>query len=436
MSSSEAQHHSLSDAFALYRSKRFAEALALARRICAANPDAALAWYLAGLCELAGNEPGLAATSLERAAAEDPGEAAYLEPLAIALLRLHRYADAARHLEILCRLAPTPQRHLMRGRACWRAGDYQDAVTAFRSASESASTPDAALALSKALQSLAEREQAGAVLRQALQRWPDNADLLINAGIDRFRDDAPSLAIDVFAAAVRVAPGHALAHCLLGITLSFAGRDQEANEHFRVAAQDPRTATRIDAFRYMQAAPATRYFGIYTDTLRYALAQSDNAGLALEFGVFHGRSINLIARYRDGPVHGFDTFSGLPEEWNPHNPAGSYSTGGRLPAVAPSVILHRGLFADTLPEMLAGTDEDVAFAHVDCDLYDSTLSALEPIAPRLRPGSVLLFDEFFGYDGWREHEYRALTEVCDRFSLRYAPLAYSLFDKQAAIRIL
>ncbi len=355
--------------------------------------------------------------------------------MAIALLRLHRYREAGERLEALCRIAPTAQRLLMQGRAWWRAGDYPAAVSCFRAADATAAEPEAALALAKALQSLGQREEAGATLQDALRKWPDDADLFVTIGVDRFRDDAPSLAIDAFAAAARLAPGHTLAHCLLGITLAFAGREDDASGHLEIAGSDSRTAATLDAFRYMQSAPASRHFGVFTDTLRFAVEQADPAGLALEFGVYHGRSVNLIARHWPGPVHGFDTFSGLPQDWNAANPSGSYSTEGRLPDVAANVTLHEGLFAATLPALLATTDAAVSFVHVDCDLYASTVSALEPVAPRLQKGSVLLFDEFFGYDGWREHEYRALTEVCHRFDLRFEPLAYSLFDKQAAIRI-
>jgi tetratricopeptide (TPR) repeat protein len=436
MSSTETQPNTLTRAFGLYRSKRFAEALELAQEVRNRKPEAALAWYLEGLCELARNEPAQALAPLQRAALIDANEAAYLEPLAIALLRLHRYREAGARLEALCRVAPTPQRQLMQGRAWWRGGDYPAALACFRSAATTATQPDAALALAKALQSLGQREEGGSVLQAALRQWPGDADLHVTLGVDRFRDDAPSLAIDAFAAAVRLAPGHTLAHCLLGITLAFAGRPDDATGHFEIAGQDPRTAPALDAFRYMQGAPAKRHFGVFTDTLRYALDQADPAGLALEFGVYHGRSLNLIASHWPGAVHGFDTFSGLPQDWNADNPSGSYSTDGRLPDAPANVTLHQGLFDETLPALLATTDTFVAFAHVDCDLYESTLSALEPVAPRLRPGSVLLFDEFFGYEGWRDHEHRAFSEICARFDLQFEPLAYSLFDKQAAIRIL
>ena len=46
MSSTETQPNTLTRAFGLYRSKRFAEALELAQEVRNRQPEAALAWYL------------------------------------------------------------------------------------------------------------------------------------------------------------------------------------------------------------------------------------------------------------------------------------------------------------------------------------------------------------------------------------------------------
>jgi hypothetical protein len=37
--------------------------------------------------------------------------------------------------------------------------------------------------------------------------------------------------------------------------------------------------------------------------------------VCLEFGVFNGMTINMISKYCD-KVYGFDSFEGLPEDWN------------------------------------------------------------------------------------------------------------------------
>ena len=59
-------------------------------------------------------------------------------------------------------------------------------------------------------------------------------------------------------------------------------------------------------------------------------------GLFLEFGVYNGASINILSKLKPDKVfHGFDTFTGLPEDWDMGHKkirAGSFSLE-RLPEV-------------------------------------------------------------------------------------------------------
>lgn len=56
-----------------------------------------------------------------------------------------------------------------------------------------------------------------------------------------------------------------------------------------------------------------------------------------------------------------------------------------------------GLFQDTL-----FLDTDVAFAHIDCDWYDSVRTCLDRIAPRVSPGGIMVFDDYSSYSGCRK----------------------------------
>ena len=47
---------------------------------------------------------------------------------------------------------------------------------------------------------------------------------------------------------------------------------------------------------------------------------------------------------------------------------------------------------------------------IDCDLYSPASCVLTHLVPRIGPGCVLLFDEFFNYPGWQQHEYKAFLE--------------------------
>jgi Methyltransferase domain len=159
--------------------------------------------------------------------------------------------------------------------------------------------------------------------------------------------------------------------------------------------------------------------------LEHAIQQARTDGLFLEFGVWSGRTINYIAERHDGLVHGFDSFEGLPEDWAMQYRRGDFATNGRLPAVRSNVRLHVGWFDQTLPRFLNEHNAPVAFMHVDCDLYSSTRTIFELLGDRIAPGTVIVFDEYFNYPGWREHEFKAFQEFIAASRLRYRYLAYN-----------
>jgi hypothetical protein len=171
------------------------------------------------------------------------------------------------------------------------------------------------------------------------------------------------------------------------------------------------------------------------DTLRAALARAPQEGLFLEFGVASGSTLKVIVEKAPaGTVHGFDSFEGLPEHWRPGFPAGAFATE-QLPDV-PGANLVVGLFDDSLPGFLEQHRDPVAFLHLDADLYSSTRTVLTALAGRLREGTVILFDEYFNFPGWEEHEHRAWTEFVAEHGLRFEYLGYTADDEQVAIRLL
>jgi predicted O-methyltransferase YrrM len=172
------------------------------------------------------------------------------------------------------------------------------------------------------------------------------------------------------------------------------------------------------------------------ETLRFALGEVKGTGLALEFGVAAGTTLKIIAEALsdDLRVVGFDTFEGLPEVWRTGFPAGEFAQAA-IPDV-PGAELVAGLFDDTLPAFLAGCDDAVGFLHLDADLYSSTKTVLDLIGDRLRPGAVLVFDEFFNYPGWQHHEYLAWSEFVARSGRSFEYLAYTGHNEQVVIRLL
>jgi predicted O-methyltransferase YrrM len=158
--------------------------------------------------------------------------------------------------------------------------------------------------------------------------------------------------------------------------------------------------------------------------------------MVLEFGVFSGNSINHIADLMPGRrVVGFDSFEGLPEEWRPGFGAGAFRRND-LPAVRENVELVVGWFDHTLPGFVAAhPGESLALLHVDCDLYSSTVTIFAHLADRLRPGTVIVFGEYYNYPEWRAHEHKAFQELVAARNIAYAYIGLVPAHQQVAALI-
>jgi hypothetical protein len=176
------------------------------------------------------------------------------------------------------------------------------------------------------------------------------------------------------------------------------------------------------------------YFEKHPALVRYALQQADKNGLTLEFGVGRGKSIRWIAAQSEGAVHGFDSFEGIQEHWN-GNPIGAFAQK-KMPKVPDNVEFHVGYFDATLPGFLTTHADPVAFLHVDCDLYSSTVTIFDALADRLQPGAIVLFDEYYNFHQWQQHEFKAFQEFVSRSGVRYEYIAFSVTGQQVAVRIL
>ena len=134
--------------------------------------------------------------------------------------------------------------------------------------------------------------------------------------------------------------------------------------------------------------------------------------------------------------HGFDSFEGLPEAWSgTFEQKGKFGRGGTLPEVPGNVALHKGWFDQTLPAFLAAHADPIAFLHVDCDIYSSTVTVLRALAPRFKTGTVLVFDEYFNYPNWQRHEWRAFQEFIRDTGLDYRYLGFAQKNGHVAVRL-
>jgi hypothetical protein len=148
--------------------------------------------------------------------------------------------------------------------------------------------------------------------------------------------------------------------------------------------------------------------------------------LILEFGVEKGLSLRHLAGQTSRLVHGFDSFEGLPGDWTGTKEAkGAFSRGRKAPKIMPNNRLHIGWFDATLPQFLRENPEPCALIHIDCDIYESTRTVLRLLRERIQSGTVIVFDEYFNYPGWRGHEFKAFGEFIAKTNIGYEYLAYA-----------
>jgi len=168
-------------------------------------------------------------------------------------------------------------------------------------------------------------------------------------------------------------------------------------------------------------------FNTYDQNLGYAIQQVKIEGLFLEFGVYNGRTLNQIHDMSGGKiVYGFDSFEGLPEEWNGLG-KGFFKTTKPTP-INDKVILVDGLFEETLPKFNKST---VAFMHVDCDIYSAAKTVFDNFKDHIVSGTVIVFDEYYSYPDFRDHEYKAFKEFLEQTGKKCRPLGVVLPDGNA-----
>jgi len=98
------------------------------------------------------------------------------------------------------------------------------------------------------------------------------------------------------------------------------------------------------------------------------------------------------------------------------------------------VELIKGWFDETLPRFLTQHPGNFAFIHVDCDTYEATRTLFQAAGGRVAAGTVIVFDEYFGYPGWRVGEWKAWQEFVGERGVRYEYVGFSV--NQVAVRIL
>ncbi|WP_170234169.1 class I SAM-dependent methyltransferase [Segetibacter aerophilus] len=143
----------------------------------------------------------------------------------------------------------------------------------------------------------------------------------------------------------------------------------------------------------------------------------------IEFGVAAGHSFDWFMsqnKHSNSRFYGFDTFDGLPEDWGPFK-KGSFSNNNEMPLIKDfRGKYYKGLFQQTVPGFLSELDNSRRnVIMLDADLWSATLYALTSLAPYLKKGDVIFFDEFVV----PTHEFKAFLDFTLSFYIKLKLIA-------------
>ena len=132
-------------------------------------------------------------------------------------------------------------------------------------------------------------------------------------------------------------------------------------------------------------------------------------GAVVEFGCYVGTTSLFIRRLLDArkdarEFHVYDSFEGLPPKTaQDESRAGDQFQAGELSVskkqfmqqfqkagIRPPIV-HKGWFKDLGP---ADVPEQIAFAFLDGDFYESIRDSLKLVLPRMQAGGVIIIDDY------------------------------------------
>ena len=156
-----------------------------------------------------------------------------------------------------------------------------------------------------------------------------------------------------------------------------------------------------------------------------------------EFGVWRASSFKyLIKVFKKG--YGFDTFTGLPEDWDVGSHVekkGTYTSDENVPNIKGGEFIV-GKFEDTLPVFFSESRPIASVINFDADLYSSTICALNFSKSVMDKDTILIFDELIINKSWEQDEFKALNEFCSINHCSYEVIAISFFTKQVAVKLI
>ncbi len=165
----------------------------------------------------------------------------------------------------------------------------------------------------------------------------------------------------------------------------------------------------------------------YISNLGLALSVLSHEGAIVECGTWKGGMIagiaDVLGSKRD--YYLFDSFAGLPPakeidgvgaiQWQMdvtsdryfNNCTAKLSDAQRAMSLSCANTIHivEGWFEDSLPISLPS--QNIALLRLDCDWYDSTMTCLEYLFPKVIVNGIIVLDDYYTWDGCSKalHDY-------------------------------
>lgn len=165
------------------------------------------------------------------------------------------------------------------------------------------------------------------------------------------------------------------------------------------------------------------YFDNSFQLLDFTWSKVKKEGLYLEIeSGWQGKSIKLMVKRiqetvpiwelgQSLPLAQIDNINDKNSSSNHQNPKGEDN-------------LELSFFYKHIQEFAATHEEKIAFAHLKCSDYFSSKKIFELLDNRICPGTIIQFDKYFYYPGWKQQQFKAFQEFMRDRKLSYEYLGY------------
>jgi O-methyltransferase len=185
--------------------------------------------------------------------------------------------------------------------------------------------------------------------------------------------------------------------------------------------------------------------GHYVENLLLCSRFIDKKGVYVECGVWKGgMTAGMASLLGNGfEYHLFDSFEGLPPaqsidgasaiEWQNNTSSGAFYDNCKADkedaakamklSGAENFFLHKGWFDETLPQFKI---ESIDILRIDGDWYDSVMTCLKNLFPKVKEGGIIIIDDYYTWDGCTKavHDYLSETQSSSKIFMYNNSIAY------------